>query len=131
MDATEYTKDLYINWLVGGQEFPANHGSVYLGLHTDDPGPSGENNEVSASDYSRKEVAVSDWTIGTGTFENPDVIEFDIATSDWGTITHFSIWDGPDATDNSLGYSPLASNVTINTDDTAVFRSGKLTGEFS
>jgi hypothetical protein len=131
MDATTYTKSQFINWLVGGQDMPTSPGSVYLALHNGDPGDSGENNELSVSNYTRVEITVSEWNITTGAFENSGIVEFPTADADWGDVSYVSIWDGPNDTDNSLGSSPTETTITINKDDTAVFRSGRLSGDFN
>ena len=131
MDATTYTKNQFVNWLVGGQDMPTSHGSVYLALHDGDPGDSGENNELNVSNYTRVEVTVSEWDITTGSFENNGLVEFPTADADWGNISHMTIWDGPNDTDNALGKTPTATTITINEDDTPVFRQGRLSGDLN
>lgn len=133
-DSTDYLKDQFVNWVVGGNDFPAAHTDVYVALHDGDPGSTGENNELSFAEYSRVQTAAgTDWLIDgpNGTFENDTLIEFPVAEQNWGTITYFSIWDADQSAteQNCLGYSDLASSVDINEGDAAVFRTGNLSGE--
>jgi len=132
MPSTDYFKDNVSKWFVDGQSMPSAPSNIYVGLHTGDPGSDASANELSSGNYSRVSTsASSDWNLpSVGSFENTSQILFPEATSDWGTITYFSLWDGPaDGTSNSLGYSQLNSSITIDTGDSAIFRSGNLTGE--
>lgn len=131
-DSTSYLKNVTINWLVGGEDTPEVHNSVYVALHDGDPGDSGEQNEIDSAGYTRAEtVSGEDWdTSSTGIFENSSDILFDEAEEDWGEISHFSLWDGSEDTDNSLAKSALEETQTINSGDSAIFREGRLTGEF-
>jgi hypothetical protein len=130
-DATNYLKDEVIRWIVGGEDMPTAHGNVYVGLHTGPPGDDAQNNEVTASGYSRADtIAGNDWDVSTvGQFENTSDILFDEAEENWGDISHFSIWDGSSDTDNALGISELEATRTIEAGDSAVFRQGRLSGE--
>jgi hypothetical protein len=128
-DFTTYTEEKIVNWMVGDSDMPLAHSNVYVALHTSDPTNSGENNEVTASSYSRVSTAAStDWDITSNTFENLIDIEFPEAQEDWGSITHFTLWDGPDATDNALAWSALDRDREITTGDAPVFRDGTLNG---
>lgn len=65
--------------------------SWYLALHTALPGGNGTNAELVGNGYSRQ--AVSFTFDGFDKCTNDSQIEFGPATADWGTITHFSVWD--------------------------------------
>jgi hypothetical protein len=131
-DATNYIKDQLINWLVDGQSFDSPPSNIYVALHTGPPGDDAANNEVTAGGYSRYSSSIpGDWTIpATGDFENSSDFIFEEATEDWGSISHFSIWDGANATDNPIAQDSIFNSVTINDGDAPVFRSGNLTGTF-
>jgi hypothetical protein len=79
-------------------------GGAYVALHNGDEGNSPDGSqEVSAGDYDRVQVAEGDWSVsgeGPTTLENDNVIDFGTTSSDWGTITHASIWDGASDADN-------------------------------
>lgn len=132
-DATDYIKNQFVNWLTDAQSFDSPPGDIYVALHDGDPGSDASNNEISASGYSRYQSSIpSDWDQpSTGNFENANDFLYSQATSDWGTVSHFSLWDGPNSTDNALAQDSLSSNVTINDGDAPVFRAGNLSGTFS
>lgn len=125
-DLTDYTEGQFIDWCFGGTDMPAAHGSVYVALHTEDPTESGDVGEVSASDYGRVEtVAGSDWTTSGGQAENANEVLF-TAGSDWGTITHFSLWDAASG-GNPLWHSAVEPEKPLGTDDELSFSAGSLT----
>jgi hypothetical protein len=128
-DFTDYLEGQIVNWMVSGSDMPASHSNIYVALHTSDPTNSGENNEVSASSYARvSTTAGTDWSVSGNTFSNLIDIEFPEAQEDWGNITHFTLWDGPDATDNALAWSALDRSRDVSTGDAPVFRDGTLNG---
>lgn len=95
--------------------------TVYLGLHTSDPGESGSlTGEVSTSGsaYARISLATkmnaADGTTGIST--NNVTITFGPATTDWGTITHVSVSDAATAGNMLLkGALQIAQTLTIGT----------------
>lgn len=107
-DFTTYTEEAIRDWMSQGSAMPSAPSSLHVALHTADPGGSPDGStEVSASDYSRQSVSAgSGWsTTGSGEpsgFENASEVNFGESTSNWGTITHVSLWDGSTATDNCL-----------------------------
>lgn len=133
MTFTNYTETEILQWLVGGQDMPASHSSVYVSLHSSDPGESPDGStEIDASTftYERTETtAGSDWTIADDTFENSSEISFPEADSNWGTITHFAIWDGASDSDNPLAKSALEISKEVKLGDKPIFRVGKLSGQ--
>jgi hypothetical protein len=74
---------------------------VYISLHTGDPGTSGAN-EVSGGSYARKSCAFTLSGSNPTLAKNGSAVQFAQATADWGTITHFGIWDALSA-GNYLG----------------------------
>ena len=128
-DFSSYSESNVVNWMVGGQDMPSAPSSIYIALHTEDPTNSGENNEVDAGGYSRQETTADlDWDISNNTFSNLDDILFDEATADWGEVTHFTLWDGPDSSDNAIAHSELERVRDIQIGDAPVFRDGTLNG---
>lgn len=128
-DFTTYLEGQIVDWMVSGSDMPASHSNIYVALHTSDPTNSGEDNEVTAASYSRvSTVAGTDWGTNGNTFDNLIDIEFPEAQEDWGTVTHFSLWDGSAGTDNALAWSALDRNRDITTGDAPVFRDGTLNG---
>lgn len=136
-DFTTYLENQIAQWLLNGADMPTAHTSVWVALHDADPTNSGDSNELDAGagagGYSRVEVAVGNFTQQAGdgptVVDNDNDITFPVATEDWPTVTHASLWDGSAGTDNSLVWSALNSNKTVNQDDQLVFRAGDLSFE--
>ena len=78
-----------------GLQPSATAGSLYIGLHTGDPGEAGDQttNECDYTSYARVAVARTDakWTISGNSCKNADVVTFPEATGGTNTATHFSI----------------------------------------
>src|SRR5687768_10823034 len=70
-------------------------GSVYISLHTADPGVGGSQttNEATYTGYARKAVARTSagWTISGKQVSNTGIVTFDTATGGSNTITHIGI----------------------------------------
>lgn len=86
--------------------------------------------EVSGGNYARKGVTSAtgwDTTVASGetTIDNNGAITFNTASSDWGLITSFGIWDA--LTTGELYYHGVVSpSVQINTNDTFEFADAAL-----
>jgi len=136
MDATTYLQEQFSGWIAEEETFPTPPSTIYVALHNGEPGENAENNELDPAagqdGYSRYQSTVStDWEeTSAGNFQNSVDIIFPEALEDWGEVTHFSLWDGPDATDNPLGEDSMISSVTVNQGDAPVFRDGNLSGTF-
>lgn len=90
MGASNYTEDLILQILLNGMSFtpPAE---VFLALFTTDPTDLGIGNEVTGGAYSRQQIEFD--APVNGTTQNSADILFPISTTDWGTITHYGIYD--------------------------------------
>lgn len=100
---------------------------VYVGLHTGSPldDDSGANEvTTSGSAYVRK--AASFAAASAGSAATDATITFDAATSNWGTITHISLYDASSA-GNLLFHGAVTTSKTIETGDTFQISSGNLT----
>lgn len=98
-----------------------------VSLHTANPTDVGNGAEVSVTDtgYARVDTPPLDanWDATSGTdghTSNTADITFPTPTggTNWGTITHFGIWDAATA-GNLLFYGALASSKTVNQGDPA------------
>jgi hypothetical protein len=136
MDATNYLQGQLSGWIAEEQSFDAPPTNIYIALHDADPGDDAANNELDPNNgyggYTRYQSTVStDWSeTSAGEFQNSVDIVFNEATENWGEITHFSLWDGPDPTDNALGQDSMVTSVTVEQGDAPVFRDGNLSGSF-
>lgn len=128
---TDYAENRIIDWLLRGQTFtpPA---TVHVGLLTAAPTDSSAGTEVSGGGYARVAVASSlaNWagtqssgsttaSSGTsGTTSNNNAITFPAPTANWGSVTHFAVYDAASA-GNMLFFAALGTPKTINNGDAA------------
>jgi hypothetical protein len=101
--------------------------TIYVGLSTADPTDTGSGlTEPSGNGYARVQTSASDWDAASnGTIENSSDITFTQAAGNWGTITHFTLFDA--ATEgNMLAHGALSQSKLINQSDTAKFEAGDL-----
>ena len=94
----------------------------YLGLFTAAPGEAGGGTEVSGGGYVRKAVTFS---VSGNLATNTAAIEFDVATADWGTITHVAVFDASTG-GNQIAYATLTTSKTIATGDVLRVPAGDL-----
>ena len=78
-----------------GLQNSATAGSLYVSLHTADPGAAGSQttNEANYTGYARKAVARSGvgWTVTGGAVTNAAAVTFDPCTAGSNSITYFGI----------------------------------------
>ena len=98
--------------------------AVYVSLHTADPLDDGSGTEVSGGSYAR-EAGTFD-APSNGVTQNSAAIEFNQATANWGTVTHFGIWDAL-TTGNLLYHSAFDASKVIETGDILKIDTGSLT----
>ena len=88
--------------------------TTYVGLFTSDPTDAGSGTEVSGGSYAR--VAASFGAASEGNCTNDADITFTQATANWGTVTHFGLYDAS-TTGNLLFHGALTSSKAIETGD--------------
>lgn len=98
--------------------------TVYVGLFTTDPTDAGTGTEVSGGSYARTSATFAAPSNGVSS-TNADV-QFPQATANWGTVTHFGIYDASTA-GNLLYHGVLTASKTIETGDVFKIASGNLT----
>jgi hypothetical protein len=103
-----------------GLQPSATAGSLYVGLHTSDPGEAGTQttNEANYTGYARVAVARSSggWTVsGTAPTQvvNAAQINFPQCTSGSSTVTHFSVGTASSGTGKLLYSGALAASLAI------------------
>jgi hypothetical protein len=100
--------------------------TAYVSLHTADPGDTGAN-EVSGGGYARQgAVAFTNAGNNPTVASNSAIVTFPTATSAWGTISFFGLWDAATA-GNFRGAGSVATAQPINIGDTARFLANTLT----
>lgn len=115
--------------------FTANPaGVIYVSAHTADPGPDGQtSNEVTGGSYAAKVTAATDWNAATtadpSVVTNANAITFVTATGNWGTVTHFGLWNHLTnrAAANFVGSKALTASQVVNTGNTLSFPAAALT----
>lgn len=136
---TDYLENKLVDHLFRGTAFTAP-ATLYVSLHTAACSDSSTGTEVSGGSYARVAVTsgTTNWantqnsgtgvSSGTnGTTQNLTTITFPSPTGNWGTVTHFGIFDASSA-GNMLICQALAASKTINNGDAAPsFGAGSLT----
>jgi hypothetical protein len=121
---SDYLENELLDHTLGGAAY-SSPASVYVGLATssfaDDNSGAGE---ISGGAYARK--AASFAAASSGSCSTDTTITWDTATADWGTITHFGIFDASTA-GNLLYHGALTASKVISNGDTFEIQSGNLT----
>lgn len=131
MGMSRYLRRSLARWALRNTPMPSPPPTIYIGLHTADPGDQGAH-EVSIDGTSYARSAVTTGQAGTGigsgftdptnastvVSENVSAIPFPSPTANWGTVGYWSIWDAASG-GNFLGGVALASPRAINNGDGA------------
>jgi hypothetical protein len=128
---SDYLENKLIDHIFRNRSFTVPSG-LYVALFTAAPSDSGGGTEVSGGSYARVQVGPSDsaWestqgstaaaaSSGTGgATQNGSVITFPTPSGNWGTITHFGIFDASSG-GNLLFHGALTTSKTVNNGDPA------------
>lgn len=128
---TDYLENKLIDHIFRGTSFTAPT-QLWVGLFTAAPSDTGGGTEVTGGSYARATPganSVSVWksTNGTtsgassgtgGQTSNPSALTFPAPTANWGTVTHFAIFDASTA-GNMLYWAALTVSKTVNNGDAA------------
>lgn len=128
MTASNYLELEVLDHVLGGADY-TRPATVYVGLHTADPGETGATGEVSGNNYSRASVTnnSTNWPAASGgSKSNGASITFATPSGSWGTVTHFSIWDAA-TTGNCLFKGALTASQTIGSGNAVSFGVGAIT----
>lgn len=105
-------------------------GSLYVGLHTGDPGEAGDQttNEATYTSYARVAVARTSggWTVSGNAASNTAAITFPTATGGTNTISHFSVGTTSSGAGKLLYKGALNSNLAVSNGITPTFAIGEL-----
>lgn len=139
MSASNYLENKLVDHIFRGQPLtpPAN---IFVGLLTASADDASPGTEVSGGSYARVSVpgSLAAWagtqsagstvaSSGTsGATSNNGVITFPAPTANWGSVTHFALFDASTG-GNLLFYGPLSTAKTVNNGDAApTFPAGTL-----
>jgi hypothetical protein len=129
---SDYLENKLIDHIFRGVSFTAPT-ALHVALFTAAPSDSGGGTEVSGGSYARVNLAPSttNWSatnsVGattnpssgtTGATSNNSAITFASPTANWGTVTHFGIFDAGSG-GNLLVHGALTASKTINNGDAA------------
>lgn len=124
-----YLENALANHVLRNTPYTSPGTSVYIALHTADPGEDGSGAEVSGNNYSRVQCTAWD-APNDGMVANTNAITFPAASGSWGTVTHMAIWDAA-TSGNLLFHAPLQVSKAITTNDVFSFPAGSLTVTFA
>ena len=97
--------------------------TVYVALFTTDPTDANTGTECTGASYVRKAMTFS--SPSNGVTSNSSAVEFDQATTSWGTITHMGLYDAS-TSGNLLFHGALTASKVIDTGDVFKFASAAL-----
>jgi hypothetical protein len=119
---TDFGERLVLNATNGGAATATNR---FVGLFTAAPGEAGGGTEVSGGAYVRRQInfTLAATSGGTTTAANNSTITFPTATSSWGTITHFAIFDASTG-GNMIWHGPLNASRAVGSGDQFFFNTG-------
>lgn len=122
---SDYWENKILNHIFGkGSYSPL---TIYVALSTADPlDDASELAEPAGNAYARVQTSASDWNAASdGSLDNSNNIIFPQATGNWGTISHFALFDAATG-GNMLAYGALSQPHTIDSGKTVRFASGDL-----
>lgn len=122
---SNYAEIALLDWILGGAT-PTRPSARYLALHTGDPGETGASNEVSTSGTNYSRQAITFAAAASGSAASSNAPTFTNTGSNFGTISHLSIWDASTA-GNCLWQGAATASKAIADGDSYQVASGALT----
>lgn len=118
-----FTEDKFLDHLVGKTSYTMP--TAYVGLSTTDPTDDGSGMaEPSGMGYTRVATAGGDWNAASGgANSNANDVTFPEASGDWGTITHFALFDAASG-GNMLIHGSLTTSKHVESGEIAKFAGG-------
>jgi len=105
-------------------------GSLYVSLHTADPGEAGDQttSEATYTSYARVAVVRSagGWTVSTNTGTNAALVTFPAATAGTNTVTYFAVGTSISGAGKLLFSGALTASLAVSAGITPVFAIGAL-----
>ena len=123
-------EDILVLGDAGGLRGSVVPGSIYVALHTADPGETGDQttSEATYTGYARKGVArnSTEWADVAGTSDNVNDIVFDPCTGLSDIITHFSMGVASSGASLMLWYGAVTPNIAVSNGITPQIDAGDL-----
>lgn len=119
MTASNYLETAILDHILGeqGSDF-TSPATLYVGLHTADPGEDGSNELPTSNGYAR--TACNFAAASGDTCAISGEVSFTASGGDWTEVTHFCIWDAS-SSGNCLFSGALAAAKTVTDGDTLTF----------
>ena len=123
MSASNYLENKVLDHVLGSSAL-AQPSALYVALSTGSFNDDASGTELSGNGYARKVVTFG--TASSGSISSNSNVEFDTATGDQGTISHFGIFDASSG-GNLLYHGAFSASKVISTGDVLKIASGSLT----
>jgi len=123
MAKSNYLENKVIDHFLGTSSTSAPS-NVYMGLFTSNPTDANSGTEVSGNGYSRQVITFNAASSGSAT--NSSAETFTASGGNWGTITHFGIFDAS-TSGNLLYHGALTDDKVIEDGDSLVVATGAIT----
>lgn len=120
---SDYAETAIADWIAGGAT-PTRPSARHLALFTAAPSDSGGGTEVSGNGYARQ--AMTFGAASSGVTSNTSTHTFTASGGNWGTITHFGIFDAS-TSGNLLWHGALTTSRTVNNGESLTVASGAFT----
>lgn len=122
---SDYLEDKILDHIVGKTSFTMP--TAYVAASTADPTDDASGiAEPSGDGYARVTTSGATWNASSGgATSNAAAISFPTATGDWGTITHFALYDAA-TNGNMLAHGDLDTEQAISTNQILRFAAGDL-----
>lgn len=118
-----------------GLQPSASAGSLYISLHTANPGAGGNQStsEASWAGYARVAIvrSASGWTVSGNSFQNAAAVTFPVATGGSETETYFAIGTAATGAGEIVLFGALQSSLAVSQNIQPTFPAGSLTGTLS
>lgn len=105
-------------------------GSLYVSLHTADPGEAGTQatSEATFTSYARVAVARTSggWTVASGAASNTAAVTFPACTGGSNTVTHFGVGASSSGAGKLLYSGALSASLAVSNGITVSFAAGEL-----
>ena len=122
MSASDYLENKILYHILGSSAF--SQPSKFLALSTASLQDDNSGTELSGNGYTRK--AITFGTASSGSITNSGAVEFDTATGNQGTISHFGIYDASSG-GNLLFHGAFSASKVISTGDVLKVSASALT----
>lgn len=122
---SDYWEDKILDHIFGKDMYTPP--TIYVALSTANPLDDASGlGEPIGNAYARVETSTSEWNFASGGFmSNANDIVFPKATGNWGTISHFALFDAR-VGGNMLAHGALNQPKTVDSSYTPIFDAGDL-----